>query len=303
MEYKAKVLEGGKRLDVYITENLDISRSKVQALIKEGKVLLNGEETIAKLKVKQGDELWVDYEEPIDIDVEATAMDLDIVYEDDDVIVVDKPKGLVTHPAPGNYSGTLVNGLKAYTDKLSEVGGKFRPGIVHRLDKDTSGLIVIAKNDKAHASLAEQLADKTCRRKYYAIVRGIIEHDEGIIDAPIGRDKKNRQKMAIDASGKVARTSFVVKGRYDDSTLLDVELETGRTHQIRVHMCYIKHPVLNDGKYDPKHCIDDSGQYLHAYHLSFSHPKTNQRLEFTSPMPQYMQKYIATKEKRDGSFL
>ena len=300
MECKTKVLEEGKRLDVYIADTLDISRSKIQTLIKEGKVLLNNEKTIAKMRVKEGDEIYIDYEEPIDIDVIPTPMDLDIVYEDEDVIVINKPKGLVTHPAPGNYSGTLVNGLKAYTQNLSEVGGKFRPGIVHRLDKDTSGLIVIVKNDKAHASLAEQLADKTCHRKYYAIVRGVVEHDEGLIDAPIGRDKKDRQKMAIISSGKPAQTSFTVKGRYDDATLLDIELQTGRTHQIRVHMCFIKHPVLNDAKYDPKHIIDDSGQYLHAYHLSFLHPKTGERLEFKCPMPGYMHDYIAKKEKRDG---
>ncbi len=298
MDYKIIVKDGESgRLDSYIASQTDISRSKIQALIKEGKVYLNGETAIAKIKVEPNDEITFTYIEETTLDVKATKMDLDIVYEDDDLIVIDKPKGLVTHPAVGNYDNTLVNGLKAYTEDLSSVGGEFRPGIVHRLDKDTSGLLVIAKNDRAHAFLADQLQDKTCYRKYYAIVKGVIEHDEGEIDAPIGRDKKDRQKMAICSDGKPAQTDFKVLKRFDDSTLLDVELKTGRTHQIRVHMKYIGHPVLNDPKYDPNHTFDDKGQYLHAYLLSFIHPSTKERVTFESPMPAYMQEYIERRTK------
>lgn len=293
MDYRLIVSrDDGSRIDSYIAKETGISRAKIQSLIKEQAVMINDTIAIAKTKVTSGDLITFSYCENTTSDVKAVMMDLNIVYEDNDLLVIDKPKGLVTHPAPGNYENTLVNGLKAYTDSLSEIGGEFRPGIVHRLDKDTSGLIVVAKNDRAHVFLADQLQDKRCFRRYYAIVRGVIEHDEGVIDAPIGRDSKDRQKMTITSSGKNAISEFKVMQRFNDSTLLDVELKTGRTHQIRVHMKYIGHPVLNDPKYDPKHLIDSTGQYLHAYYLSFIHPTTKERLEFTSDMPEYMQEYI-----------
>ena len=302
MNYKLEVVCDEKmRLDAYIAKVTDISRSKVQSLIKEKKIILNDHIAIAKEPVAHGDIIEFTYEEPKEIDVKPFKMDLKIIYEDEDLLVIDKPKGLVTHPAPGNYDNTLVNGLKAYTDELSEVNGSFRPGIVHRLDKDTSGLLVVAKNDKAHVFLAQELKTKECYRRYYAICRGIIEHDEAVIDAPIARDKKDRQKMAVLANGKDAITEFKVLDRFDDSTLLDVELKTGRTHQIRVHMAYIGHPVLNDPKYDPKHVFSTMGQYLHAYYLSFIHPTKKERMTFTTEMPVYMQEYI--KRKKDERFI
>ena len=202
---------------------------------------------------------------------------------------------MVVHPAVGNYDGTLVNALLYHFNSLSDINGQFRPGIVHRIDKDTSGLLVCAKNNAAHQILSEQLKDKTCYRKYYAIVSGIIENNEGEINAPIGRSPKNRQLMCVTPkNSKEAVTLFKVLERYDDSTLLDVELKTGRTHQIRVHMKFINHPVVNDNKYNKK-IIDQTGQYLHAYYLSFVHPRTNKRVSFSAPMPQYMLEYITAK--------
>ena len=224
-------------------------------------------------------------------------MDLDIVYEDQDLIVINKPKGLVVHPAVGNYENTLVHGLLYHCKDLSGINGEMRPGIVHRIDKDTSGLLVCAKNNNAHISLSSQLQDKTCFRKYYAICHGVFEHDEGTIDAPIGRDEKDRQKMSVTLkNSKEAITHFKVLKRFDDSTLVECELKTGRTHQIRVHMKFINHPVVNDAKYSNKKLIDESGQYLHAYYLSFIHPSTKKRMEFVTDMPSYMKDYIKMKE-------
>ena len=217
---------------------------------------------------------------------------LDIVYEDEDLIVINKPKDMVVHPAVGNYNGTVVNGLLAHCKELSDINGYYRPGIVHRIDKDTSGLLVCAKNNEAHRILSEQLKDKSCYRKYYALVSGIIENNEGEIDAPIGRSEKDRQMMSVTSkNSKEAITEFKVLERYNDSCLLDVELKTGRTHQIRVHCKFINHPVINDNKYN-KNTIDDTGQYLHAYYLSFVHPGTGKRVEFVTPMPEYMKEYI-----------
>ena len=220
---------------------------------------------------------------------------MDIVYEDEDLIVINKPKGLVVHPAVGNPDGTIVNALLYHCKELSDINGYYRPGIVHRIDKDTSGLLVCAKNNEAHNFLSEQLKDKTCYRKYYAIVNGVIENNEGEINAPIGRSEKNRQQMCVTSkNSKDAITLFRVMERYNDSTLLDVELKTGRTHQIRVHMQYINHAVVNDSRYAKK-VIDDSGQFLHAYFLSFIHPRTKERMEFKTRMPQYMRDYIISK--------
>ena len=284
-----------ERLDVYLSAVSEISRSKIQSLIKDAKVRVNGKSSKANYKVQVNDIIDFTYEQAKPWDLIPVKMALDIIYEDDDLIVVNKPKGLVVHPGSGNFENTLVHGL-LYHCHLSGGDDALRPGIVHRIDKDTSGLLVCAKNDAAHAYLSAQLADKTCYRKYYAIVSGIIEHDEGEIDAPIGRDSKDRQKMAVTSlNSKKAITDFKVLKRFDDSCLLDVELKTGRTHQIRVHMQYIKHPVVNDPKYGYK-LFDGSGQYLHAYFLSFIHPKTLKRMEFKTDMPQYMKDYIAMKE-------
>ena len=285
----------GIRLDVFLSENTPLSRTSIQKLIESGEVTLNGEIPNKKVKTEVDDRICFSYEEKVLTDILPEDIPLDIVYEEEDIIVINKPKDMVVHPAVGNPDKTIVNALLFHCKELSDVNGYYRPGIVHRIDKDTSGLLVCAKNNFAHNRLAEQLKDKTCFRKYYAIVSGIIENNEGEIDAPIGRSEKNRQMMCVTPkNSKEAITLFKVLERYDDSTLLDVELKTGRTHQIRVHMQYIHHPVVNDARYGKKF-IDDSGQYLHAYYLSFVHPKTDERMEFTTEMPSYMKEYISEK--------
>ena len=286
----------GLRIDIFLSDNSALSRSKIQKLIADEHVLVNGEKTRANYRLELNDEISLEYTIEVPMDIHPVKMDLDIIYEDDDLIVINKPKGLVVHPGSGNFDNTLVHGLLYHCNSLSNSDDPTRPGIVHRIDKDTSGLLVCDKNDYAHAFLSEQLKDKTCFRKYYAIVNGVIEHDEGEINAPIGRDPNNRQNMTVTPlNSKNAITLFKVLKRFDDSTLLDVELLTGRTHQIRVHMKYINHPVLNDAKYSRK-VLDDSGQYLHAYYLSFIHPKTLERMSFSTDMPAYMIEYINMKE-------
>ena len=281
------------RVDFYLSINTPLSRSQIQKLIENNKVLLNGEVPNKKYKTVLGDKISLDYEEKTLTSIEPEDINLDIVYEDEDIIVINKPKDMVVHPAVGNYSGTVVNALLAHCKELSDVNGYYRPGIVHRIDKNTSGLLVCAKNNVAHAFLSDQLKDKTCFRKYYALVSGVIENNEGEINAPIGRSEKDRQMMTVTPkNSKEAITEFKVLERYNDSSLLDVELKTGRTHQIRVHMKYINHPVINDNKYNKK-VLDDKGQYLHAYYLSFIHPKTKQRVEFKTKMPEYMKEYIS----------
>ena len=287
------------RLDVFLAENTPLSRTAIQKLIENGEVKVNEERSNKKYLVCAEDVIVFSYEEKVLTDILPENIPLDIVYEDEDLIVVNKPKDMVVHPAPGSYDGTLVNALLYQCKELSDINGYYRPGIIHRIDKDTSGLIVCAKNDQAHQFIAEQLKDKTCYRKYYAIVSGVIQNNEGQIDAPIGRSPKNRQLMCVTShNSKQAITDFTVLERYGDSTLLDVSLETGRTHQIRVHMQYINHPVINDNKYGKK-IIDETGQYLHAYFLSFIHPKTNERVSFQTEMPEYMKEYIRVK---GGSF-
>ena len=287
------------RLDVFLAENTPLSRTAIQKLIDNGEVLLNGEKPVKKIKTVLGDVVEFSYEEKTLTDILPQDIPLDIVYEDEDVIVINKPKDMVVHPAVGNPDGTIVNALLHHCKELSDVNGYYRPGIVHRIDKDTSGLLVCAKNNEAHNFLSEQLKDKTCYRKYYAIVSGVIENNEGEIDAPIGRSEKNRQMMCVTMkNSKDAVTLFRVMERYNDSTLLDVELKTGRTHQIRVHMQFINHPVVNDSRYG-KQLIDETGQYLHAYFLSFIHPKTKERMDFRVPMPEYMKDYI---RQKGGSF-
>lgn len=283
------------RLDVFLAENTPLSRSAIQKLIEEGKVLLNGEVPNKKIKTELDDHVCFEYEEKTLTSIEPEDIPLDVVYEDSEVIVINKPKDMVVHPAAGNESGTIVNALLYHCKELSDVNGYYRPGIVHRIDKDTSGLLVCAKNNSSHRFLAEQLKDKTCFRKYYAIVGGVIQNSEGEINAPIGRSEKNRQIMCVTPkNSKEAITMFRVLERYDDSSLLDVELKTGRTHQIRVHMQFIHHSIVNDPKYGGKY-IDETGQYLHAYYLSFIHPVTNERMEFRTEMPEYMKEYIRSK--------
>jgi len=288
------------RLDIYLKENTDLSRSYIQKLIEEERVLVNGLKTIKKYETSLNDDISIDYDSKELTDLKPRDIPLDIIYEDEDIIVINKQKDLVVHPAPGNYDNTLVNGLLYHCKDLSDINGYYRPGIVHRIDKDTSGLLVCAKNNEAHRFLSEQLKDKTCFRKYYAIVSGVVDNSKGEINAPIGRNPKDRQKMCVtDINSKEAITLFDVLERYDDSTLLDVDLKTGRTHQIRVHMKFINHPVLNDNKYGKK-IIDETGQYLHAYYLSFIHPKTEKRVEFKTEMPNYMKDYIKLKGGKYG---
>lgn len=275
-----------KRLDQELVGSLDVSRSKIEKHIKDGHVLVNGNIVKKSYILKVGDLIDVAEFASVDMTVKPENIDLDIVYEDDDVLVVNKPNGMVVHPAVGHYSGTLVNALLYHMESLSKVNGELRPGIVHRIDADTTGLLMVAKNDSAHAALAKQLEEKTTKRKYIALVWGVIDTDSGTIKAPIGRDKLDRKKMAVVLEGKAAVTHFVVLKRYSNATLVELTLETGRTHQIRVHMNYIGHPVLNDKVYGKGKLFDETGQCLHAYLLGFNHPKTGEYLEFKADAPE-----------------
>lgn len=279
------VANSSARIDGYLKDELDVSRSKIEKHIKAGHVTVNDEIIKKNYVVKVGDIIVVDdFEEEV-CDILEEDIPLDIVYEDDDVIVVNKPNHMVVHPAVGNYEHTLVNALMFHSKNLSHINGEFRPGIVHRIDKDTTGLLVIAKNDKAHVELARQLEEKTTKRKYVALVHGIVKSDTATINAPIGRDKTDRKKMCVIEDGKNAVTHLKVLERYENATLVELSLETGRTHQIRVHMNYIGHPVVNDPIYGRRKIIDDSGQCLHAKMLGFNHPKTHEYMEFDSELP------------------
>lgn len=291
--------EAGTRIDKLLTTvDEEWSRTQIQEWIKSEHVLVNGKKVKANYKCEVNDKIIVNIPEPVPLNIEAEEMDLDIVYEDSDVIVVNKPRGMVVHPAPGHTSGTLVNGLMAHCKDLSGINGVMRPGIVHRIDKDTSGLLMVAKNDVAHEALVEQLVAKTVTRKYEAIVHGVIPHDFGTIDAPIGRDKTDRQKMAVVDNGKHAVTHFRVIERFTDFTHVECELETGRTHQIRVHMKYIGYPLAGDPKYGPRKTLDIDGQALHAGVLGFVHPRTKEYLEFQSPAPEEFQNLLEYLNKR-----
>lgn len=286
----------GLRLDKALANLLpSISRSKIQEYIDGGLVLVNSKQEKASFKLRLNDEITVGDIEEKPYELEAEDIKLDVVYEDDDIIVINKPKGLVVHPGAGNYSHTLANALKYYSDTLSSLNGDFRPGIVHRLDKDTAGLMIIAKNDEAHAFLSNQLSDHTLGRSYIALVMGVISENEGKIIAPIGRDDKYRQKMAVDLrDGKYAETYFKVLERFANATLVECSLKTGRTHQIRVHMNYISHPVIGDpiyGKGNRK--IYDDGQLLFAYKIHFIHPRSKKEMEFSVAIPEYFEKIIA----------
>lgn len=275
----------GMRCDKYLCSVLGLSRTRAADLLEGGRVLVNGAKPKASLKLKVGDSVSVDMPEPESLDVLPEDLDLDVIYEDEDMIVVNKPKGMVVHPAPGHLSGTLVNGLLFHCKDLSGINGVMRPGIVHRIDKDTSGLIVAAKNDAAHESLAQQIADKTCHREYRAIVHNPFSHKVGTVNAPIGRDEKDRQKMAVTAkNSKPAVTHFEVLENFDKFAYLNCRLETGRTHQIRVHMNYIGHPIAGDPKYGPRKTLEAGGQLLHAWALELNHPRTGERMRFTAPL-------------------
>lgn len=288
-----------ERLDKLLaSENEDWSRSQVQIWIKEGHVKVNDGESRSNYKVQPGDTVTLLIPDPEPLDVLPEEMNLDVYYEDADVLVVNKPKGMVVHPAPGHLSGTLVNGLMAHCKDLSGINGVMRPGIVHRIDKDTSGLLMVAKNDMAHESLVNQLVEKSVTRRYQAIVHGIIQHDKGTVDAPIGRDKQDRQSMTVtNEHSKDAVTHFHVLDRFAGFTLIECQLETGRTHQIRVHMKYIGFPIVGDPKYGPKKTPNIGGQALHAGVLGFKHPRTGEYLEFNAPLPAEFQQVIEDLKK------
>lgn len=284
--YTIEEQQQGERIDKALSSlQSEWSRTQIGNWISEGVIKVNGDAVKAKYKVKAGDIIAIDVPEVEELDVVAENLDLDMVYEDADVLVVNKPKGMVVHPAPGHLTGTLVNGLMAHCQDLSGINGVLRPGIVHRIDKDTSGLLMVAKNDVAHESLVNQLVNKTVTRKYTALVHGHIAHDKGTIDAPIGRDQKDRQKQAVVDNGKHAVTHFQVVERFGDYTLVECRLETGRTHQIRVHMNYIGFPLVGDPKYGPKKTLDFGGQVLHAGVLGFDHPISGEYMEFEAPLP------------------
>ncbi len=285
--YTIEEQNAGERIDKALSNlHAEWSRSQIGNWITDGLVKVNGAEVKAKYKVKAGDIVEIEVPEAEPLEIVAEDLDLEIIYEDADVLVVNKPRGMVVHPAPGHTSGTLVNGLMHHCKDLSGINGVMRPGIVHRIDKDTTGLLMVAKNDVAHESLVNQLVNKTVTRKYTALVHGHIAHDKGTIDAPIGRDQKDRQKQAVVDSGKHAVTHFQVIERFGDYTLVECRLETGRTHQIRVHMNYIGFPLVGDPKYGPKKTIDFGGQVLHAGVLGFEHPVTGEYLEFSVPLPE-----------------
>jgi 23S rRNA pseudouridine1911/1915/1917 synthase len=289
-QFLVQVTDAGLRLDRFLTDKAGgPSRSQIRKLIDQGLVQVNGLQVKAGYLVRVGDNIQLQIPPPKPIELKAQAIPLDILYEDADIIVINKPPGMVVHPAVGNYEGTLVNALLAHCKDLSGIGGTLRPGIVHRLDKDTSGVMVAVKNDLAHIALSAQIKDRTAERWYLALVHGNIRRDEALIDAPIARHPINRKQMAVMETGRQARTWYCVQERFGQHTLVECRLETGRTHQIRVHMAYIRHPVVGDPVYSGHR--DQQGmirQALHAYHLGFRHPRTAEPLSFSVPLPSDM---------------
>lgn len=272
----------------------DVSRSKIQNYLDLGIILVNGKNEKSSYKLKEEDIINIGDFPSESMEINGENIPLDIVYEDDDLMVINKPKGLVVHPGAGNKEHTLANALKFHSENLSDLNGEFRPGIVHRIDKDTAGLLVVAKTNQAHAFLSEQLVDHTLGRNYYALVLGNIVENEGTIIAPIGRDKNYRQKMAVDTkNGKDAETSFNVVERFKDATLVECKLKTGRTHQIRVHMNYIGHPVIGDPVYGKgNRSLYDDGQLLFAHEIHFIHPRTKKEMTFSAPLPEYFKSVL-----------
>ena len=276
----------GERLDVLLSQDGEISRSRAAQLIREGRVTVNGRaETRPALKAGNGDTVELDMPQAKPTETEAQDIPLEILYQDEHLAVVVKPCGMVVHPAAGNEDGTLVNALLYHLDHLSGIGGEMRPGIVHRLDKDTSGLMLVAKEDKAHAALSRQLSDRQMEKHYRALVMGHMKEPEGVIEKPIGRSRNDRKKMAVEPDGRWAKTEWRVLREYPDRTLLDVHIITGRTHQIRVHMSSIGHPVLGDPLYGTRNMPKAERLMLHAYSLEFTHPITGERMRFTAPCP------------------
>lgn len=299
-EFVVPDLEKNERLDVFLVRVLEnMSRSHIQKLISDGDVKVNGREVKANYKVQSGEEIAVSIREAQKVEIVPEEIALDVIFEDEYVIVVNKQRGMVVHPAVGNYSGTLVNALLEHCEDLSGINGMVRPGIVHRLDKDTSGVMVAAKNDLAHISLTEQIKNRTASRRYLAIVHGNIKEDQGRIHAPIGRHSVDRKKMAVTfENSKEAITNFHVLERFGKFTFVECKLETGRTHQIRVHMSYIGHAVVGDPKYGPERCsFSIKGQALHSTELTFTHPATGETMVFHAPLPDDMNQILAKLRK------
>ncbi|MCI8443985.1 MAG: RluA family pseudouridine synthase [Clostridia bacterium] len=294
--------ECNQRIDSYLSQkNKDISRVAVQRLVKEEKVRVNGKKIKASYKVQENDQITLEEEKPKEIALKAQDIPIKVIYEDQDIIVVNKPKGLVVHPANGNPDGTLVNAIMAICkDSLSGIGGEIRPGIVHRLDKDTSGILIIAKNDKAHINMSEQIKEHKVEKTYIALVKGVVKENEATIHMPIGRSPKDRKKMAVVKTGKDAITHFKVLKRYDNYTLLEVKIETGRTHQIRVHLSQIGYPIVGDMTYsNGKNKWKIEGQCLHAKSLKFRHPITNQEMFLEAELPKYLEAILKELKQRE----
>ena len=294
-KYIVKSDEQGKRLDTYISSQSEkITRTSAQRLIEQGNILVNGKKQKVAYKIAENDVITVEHEEPKQIELKAQKIPIEVIYEDADIIVVNKPKGMVVHPANGNPDGTLVNAImNICKDSLSGIGGEIRPGIVHRLDKDTSGLLIVAKNDMAHVKMSEQIKNHEVKKTYIALVRGVIKENEATIDMPIGRSRTDRKKMTVAKDGKNAVTHIKVLKRYDKYTLLEINIETGRTHQIRVHLSHIGYPIIGDYTYsNGKNEFGVEGQCLHAKSLEFKHPITKKEMKLEAPLPKYFQDII-----------
>lgn len=299
MENKIIIADKSERLDVFLSEKLDKTRSAVKKLVDDGEITVNGNKVKAGRTLKIGEEIFVSIPDPVKLDLEAENIPLDIIYQDKDIAIINKPQGMTVHAGNGTHGSTLVNALLYHLDSLSGINGVIRPGIVHRIDKDTSGLLVVAKNDAAHLSLSEQIKNKTCHRIYLALLEGTVKQNDGIIDTFIGRSDKNRTMMAVKDSGRRAVTHFKVLKRYKEFTFAEFRLETGRTHQIRVHCKYIGHPIVGDPVYGyEKQKFKLNGQLLHAWKLELTHPSTGERMSFEAPLPDYFQAVLQKFDKQ-----
>lgn len=299
MENKIIIADKSERLDVFLSEKLDKTRSAVKKLVDDGVITVGGNKVKAGRTLKIGEEISVNIPDPVKLDLEAENIPLDIIYQDKDIAIINKPQGMTVHAGNGTHGSTLVNALLYHLDSLSGINGVIRPGIVHRIDKDTSGLLVVAKNDAAHLSLSEQIKNKTCHRIYLALLEGTVKQNDGVIDTFIGRSDKNRTMMAVKDSGRRAVTHFKVLKRYKEFTFAEFKLETGRTHQIRVHCKYIGHPIVGDPVYGyEKQKFKLNGQLLHAWKLELTHPSTGERMSFEAPLPDYFQAVLQKLDKQ-----
>ena len=299
MENKIIIADKSERLDVFLSEKLDKTRSAVKKLVDDGEITIGGNKVKAGRVLKIGEEIFVNIPDPVKLDLEAENIPLDIIYQDKDIAIINKPQGMTVHAGNGTHGSTLVNALLYHLDSLSGINGVIRPGIVHRIDKDTSGLLVVAKNDAAHLSLSEQIKNKTCHRIYLALLEGTVKQNDGIIDTFISRSDKNRTMMAVKDSGRRAVTHFKVIKRYKEFTFAEFKLETGRTHQIRVHCKYIGHPIVGDPVYGyEKQKFKLNGQLLHAWKLELTHPSTGERMSFEAPLPDYFQAVLQKLDKQ-----